>query len=141
MYANAAINRPIITAAILIIFLMAYPANMADKETATDRTSKGHQISDCGHLLSFPWIYCATALRMNVLLGISPRDLSVCLTNDIGNVIPTLSVIIIAGCTSHTGIIYCTHIAIRISLRARRIRLELYVSIIALCDTARPPYP
>ena len=74
---------------------------------------------------------------MNVLLGISPRALSVCFTNDIGNVIPTFSVFH-RGLYVHTGIIYCTHIVIRISLRARRIRLELYVSIIALGDIARP---
>ena len=30
---------------------------------------------------------------MNVLLGISPRALSVCFTRDIGNVIPTFSVL------------------------------------------------
>jgi len=30
---------------------------------------------------------------MNVLLGISPRALSVCFSNDTGNVIPTFSVL------------------------------------------------
>jgi hypothetical protein len=33
------------------------------------------------------------ALRMNVLLGISPRALSVCFTSTIGKVIPTFSVL------------------------------------------------
>lgn len=36
---------------------------------------------------------CSIALRMNVLLGTSPRTLSARFTKDIGNVIPTFSVL------------------------------------------------
>jgi hypothetical protein len=62
-------------------------------EGPSANASKGHQISDGGHLPSFPWIYCSTALRMNVLLGISPRALSDCFTSTMGKVIPTFSVL------------------------------------------------
>ena len=46
------------------------------------------------HLLTlFPFMYCSTALRMNVLLRISPSILSDCFTKETGNVIPSFDVI------------------------------------------------
>jgi hypothetical protein len=59
------------TAAILIIFLIAYPATRPTKNPPPIVLANG-QIID-GHLPPFPRIYCSSAPLMNVLLGISPR--------------------------------------------------------------------
>src|SRR2546422_6206377 len=53
---------------------------------------KGLRSVFCDHLV-FRLRYWSTALRMNVLLGISPRALSVSFTSESGNVIPTFSIL------------------------------------------------
>jgi hypothetical protein len=61
---------------------------------AADRPNEWEEICNSIHyFVAYPLIYCSTALRMNVLRGISPRTLSVPFSNDNGNVIPTFSVL------------------------------------------------
>src|SRR5262249_46865208 len=66
----------------------------ACRESTSNSSQEWCVVSDV-HLLQplFPFKYCSIALRMKVLLGISPRTLYVCVTNYIGNVRPTFVVL------------------------------------------------